>query len=647
MLYPLGKMRRLLLGVLSSLVFSTVSGWASARGRPLIAEPVEGEKIRIDGDLREWPAKTAALDAQIRGDGLSAGAVIGYDSNNIYLALRTADRRIARTAAAGELEDHATLVIAFPKGRDYVTYEVWIHPGKPGKSPAKVSIAGKAVNGAKAVENPSSSGLLLEAQIPWAAFREGRTTRVGLRAAVNYTDCDAAGTVKSVSSTSEGQTGTGLPPLLLESEQALQALLKDNGLSDLPAREAYGNLAGGALLERVAVFGKFLTVSGPEFRGGKELSFIDVGIGSSGAIVKIDLDDFDGDGHDEIVVRKRVGSREKYREILEVLKVGRDDTPFTAFAHEVGIKTPDGSIANKVEIDDGAITISQGKYEGFEVDSYSEPLPNKMPSAILPWQEQKSKTFRWQGTGFSAGAGDDGSGGERALPAKAEKRSKKAESRPEPARLAPRPPTAEEMLDRVYALYKRERGVAGGKPRFDFVSDVSGDSTPERVLIHQKDIVVFGKGFRGGQSYAFITAGVVEPKDILDATASDLTGDGKAEVIVRAVLRAKASKALGGDMVDRHALLVYGVRGDTVVRLFGAETGRSVGKNQILGAVNFSNSGGSVRIELRPSRAIGWTEDSYPFPPDTTAAGGLEPLLLPWTSDKRSYRYDGTSFVRD
>jgi hypothetical protein len=84
-----------------------------------------------------------------------------------------------------------------------------------------------------------------------------------------------------------------------------------------------------------------------------------------------------------------------------------------------------------------------------------------------------------------------------------------------------------------------------------------------------------------------------------------------------------------------------------MMRLFGAETGRSVGKNQVLGAVSFSSGGGPARIELRPSRAIGWTEDSYPFPPDTTAAGGLEPLLLPWSSEKRSYRYDGTSWVRD
>jgi hypothetical protein len=226
-------------------------------------------------------------------------------------------------------------------------------------------------------------------------------------------------------------------------------------------------------------------------------------------------------------------------------------------------------------------------------------------------------------------------------------RKKAAEAAPEPKRLAPRPPTADELLDRVYGLYKRERAVGGGRPRFDFVTDMAGDSGPERVLIHQKDIVVFGKGFRNGQSYAFITVGVGDPKDILDATASDLTGDGKAEVIVRAVLHAKASKALGGDVVDRHALLIYGIRGDAVVRLFGAETGRSVGKNQILGAVSFSSGSGPTRIELRPSRALGWTEDSYPFPPDTTAAGGLEPLLLPWSSEKRSYRYDGSQFVRD
>jgi hypothetical protein len=55
-----------------------------------------------------------------------------------------------------------------------------------------------------------------------------------------------------------------------------------------------------------------------------------------------------------------------------------------------------------------------------------------------------------------------------------------------------------------------------------------------------------------------------------------------------------------------------------------------------------------VRIELRPGKAVGWTEKTYPFPEDTTAAGGLEPLLLPWSeTSSRGYRWSGSGFVTD
>jgi hypothetical protein len=209
----------------------------------------------------------------------------------------------------------------------------------------------------------------------------------------------------------------------------------------------------------------------------------------------------------------------------------------------------------------------------------------------------------------------------------------------------PRPPTSDELLDRVYALYRKDRGVGNSRPRFDFVTDVAGDSSPERVVVHDRDIVVFGKGFRSGTSYAFITVGVSDPKDILDATARDLTGDGKAEIIVRAIMRVKASKELGGDNVDRYAVLVYRIREDRLERVFAAETGRAVGKNEVLGAVAFEPSDRGVRIELRPGHAIGWTEKSYPFPQDTTTAGGLEPLLLPWATTQRSYHFNGTTYV--
>ncbi len=633
-------------GVLTAALLAaavSTAGLAHAGGRLLLAEPVQGEKIRIDGDLREWPAKMTPLSETLEGSATQARAVVGYDDANVYLALRVADSRIARTAAAKSNEDHATLSLAFPRGRgEYTTHQVEVFPGQPGKLPAAVKLAGKAVSGAKAVENPSGKELLLEAQIPWSAFPEAARTRVGLRASVSYANADTPGAVRSVVSTASGKSGRGLGPLLLEAEQGLADLLRDKGLNDVPAREAYGNLSGDGMLERVAVFGRFLTISGPRFRGGKEFYFTDLGVSSSAMVRGMKLVDFDSDGRQELVLTKRYGASDKYREVLEVMRIGRDDTPFVAFSHEVGIKTPDGTIANKVRISESGIEVMQGDAEGFEPDSYNEPLPGgNVHSALLPWESVKSRSYKWQGASFVK------SGEERQTPSKEFTRKPATAARGGAAAEAPPPraPSADELLDRVYALYRKERGVRSARPRFDFVSDVAGDARPERIVIHEKDIVVFGKGFRSGTSYAFISVGVSEPKDILDATARDLTGDGKAEIIIRAIIRTKTSKALGGDTIDRHALLIYGIHEDRLQRMFGAETARSLGKKQIVGNVSFEGSGRAQRIELRPGRAVGWTQATYPFPQDTTTAGGLEPLLLPWTGGKRSYRFNGSGYV--
>ncbi|HEX3772809.1 MAG TPA: hypothetical protein VHV51_00025 [Polyangiaceae bacterium] len=625
---------------------------ASGNGAMIVPEPMEGEKVRIDGDLREWPNKMTDLGVTISGSGARGGVTLGYDEANLYVVMKLSDKHIVRTSAASENEDHATLYLAFPRGRDFNTYEVELFPGVPGKIAGVVKLKGSSVNGAKIVEAPSKNGLDFEAQIPWSAFPDAAKVRVGLRAAVSYSNSDGSG-ILSVIGTSPNKSGRGLPPLLLESEEGLESqLLKPKGLISA-SREAYGNVSGDAMVERVAVFGDSLAIVGPHYRGGKEFYFADLGVKDGSMITRLELVDFDGDGHDEIVIQKRVGAPDKYREIVTVTKVGADDTPFQAFAQEVGIKTPDGKIENHVSFKGGAIEVSQGESEGFDPATYAEPTIDGTGSALLPWGSVGSRTFKWTGKGFEQSGetpftgSRGGSSGKVAKTHKKSHRKRSAARSDEPAQPpAPRAPTSDELLDRVYALYKKDRGVGGGRPSFDFVTDLAGDKAPERVLVHGKDLVVFGKGFRNGTSYAFITIGVTDPKDIVDVTSRDLTGDGKAEIIVRAVLHAKASKALGGDIVERRALMIYGINGDTLVREFAAETSRAVGDNQVLGAVAFEPAKHGVDIELRPARAIGWTEKSYPFPPDTTTAGGLEPLLLPWgDAGKRTYHWNGNAYV--
>jgi hypothetical protein len=120
--------------------------------------------------------------------------------------------------------------------------------------------------------------------------------------------------------------------------------------------------------------------------------------------------------------------------------------------------------------------------------------------------------------------------------------------------------------------------------------------------------------------------------------------------VVRGVVRAEAPRAmktLHGMVVERDVLLVYAVTAQGIARVFGAETGRAVGTRRITGALMFIPSGRGMDIELRPGRAVGFTEKSYPFGQDRTASGGLEPLLLPWGGEPPArYHWNGAAFVR-
>src|SRR6187431_3045813 len=436
---------------------------AWAGGRTIVAEPMQGEKVRIDGDLREWPNKMTELGDTLTGTGGSdprAAVTIGYDDQNLYVVLKIFDKRIMRSAAAGTNEDHATFSLAFPRGRDFNTYELELYPGNPGKVAGVVKLKGAALGNAKIVEAPSQGGLHVEAQIPWAACPDAAKVRVVLRAAVTYTDADSSGSISGVISTASGRAGKALPALLLEAEEGLESqLLKPKGLSN-PAREAFGNVSGDGMFERVAVFGDSLAIVGPHYRGGKEFYFADLGVKDASMVTRLSLVDFDGDGRDEIVIQKRIGAPDKYREIVTVTKIGNDDTPFQAFAQEVGIKTADGKIENRVSIKNNVLEVAQGESEGFDPATYAEVTPSNMGAALLPWESVGSRTFKWVGKGFEQAEQTpftpQGGASKAAKTSKKAQKTRAARADEPPAPPPPRPPSSDELLDRVYALYRKD-----------------------------------------------------------------------------------------------------------------------------------------------------------------------------------------------
>ena len=642
------------------------------------------QKVRIDGLLREWPARMDPLNEVVQGSGggdPSASGVIGYDDKNLYVAMKIKDGKLVRTTSFGDGEDYASLELAFPSRAGFKTYSVRLYAGEIGRSAGMVKLGTSAVKGARLVEAPSDGGYTIEVSIPWAAFPEASKIRVGIRAALRYADADSPGSVRTVIGTSAA-SGTNLPPLLLEAEQGLyRSLVRKKGLSEMPSRFGVGDIAGDATLEAVAVYGSALTIVGSAYRNGKEYFFQDLAVPNAAAVTRLEVADFTGDGKDDILLVKRAppptlpddkdesgkGKKERhsiakdskkapddsYREVLQVLSVSSGENPFIAFQHEVAVVTKDGEIRNDVSLKRNGsktdIVIAQGKAEGFEPSHYDEPMPDNMESALMPWATVKSRTYEWDGTKFSD-AGSESWSPRMQAPSAAPARASAPSAAPEgpPAPPPPRPPSADELLDRVYALYRRDHHVGIEKPRFDFVADVAGDRSPERVLVHGRDIVVFGKGFKEGLSYAYMTIGVDSPKDITDVTARDLTGDGKAEILVRGVLHAKASAQLGGKVVDRHAFYVYQASESGMRRIFGAELGRSQDDDSITDALRFVPASRGLVLELSAGKAVGWTDKTYPFPVDKLPYGGLEPLLVPWGDvHQKRYHFDGSTYVAD
>ncbi len=620
---------------------------AAVDAQALWADPVT--KVRVDGMLRDWKARMSKLDVQVSGKtaGTRAEAAVGYDDDNIYIALDVVDDRIVRTARAGRGEDYATLLLAFPTSASgYETHRIELYPGIAGSSAALMKVDGKTRKTATIVEAANAEGFTLEASLPWSTFPSAAKVRTGLRAAVRYTDADRPGTPKGTIGTSRAANGAALPPLMLEAEQGLyQSIIRAHGLGTKPAKQLTGDVCGDEMLEQVAIYGQFLTIVGAHYRDGREFYFSDLQVRDASMVTRLELHDFDGDGKQEILTVRRLGKGSRYREVLQVIKLSGSGEPKIELTHETGVKSDDGLVVNEVKVGRTGgkigLVIKSSKTSKVERDEYDEPRPADMPSALLPWDEVTSRTYQWSGHGFEEVARTK----QKVTPAPGVSRT--TGSTAGAGLAAPRPPNPEELLDQVYSLYKRERKVAEHEPTFDFVTNVAGDQTPERVLVHGRDVVVFGKGFLGGASYTYITMGVETGGDVIDVTAKDLTGDGLAEIVARLDIRATASEELGGQEVVRHALVVYSVKGTRLARVFAAEIGRAVGDARILGAIAFvPSSAGGVSIELRPGAAIGWTQSSYPFPEDVAPSGGLEAFVLPWMDQVRRYEFDGESYSR-
>ena len=626
---------------------------------------VEKDKpVKLDGVLLEWPARVPAKQA-VKGTTKSSMTIaLQYDDARLYIGAEVFDEKLVRTDKFGDGEDHASLVLAFPTATGaLVAYEIGLYAGKPGESAGSVRHLagprrGRAIDGAKIVEAPIDKGYTFEASVPWASMPEARLVRVGLRGAARYYDADAPGQVTAILATGAGDaaTPTALPPLPDEAEQSMiEQLLSPKALADQPPKfEAFADVGGDAMKERIAVFGPYLVVVGPGYLGGNKFFFKDV----AGEVTGLEVRDVTGRGKADILVRRRraqastgassatTSNTSITRESFEVLSVFGDSEPQTTFAHEIAVVGDGKKVVNSVHAASKEIEVTTEAGGGWDATTYREPIASDMEPILFPWGAVRSHTFHFDGKTFvrSKEVSKAASG-----PATAPSAS------PAPPSIRPQqPPTPPvrsggDLAQQVFDLYKKDRGVPEGqKPRIDLQVHVQGDARPERVVLIGRDIVVFGPGFKGGTSYAYITLSqFADAADVHDLSARDLTGDGAADLVLHGVIRRTVSGS--PDPVELDVLFIYELRNEALSRVFAIETGREQTKKRIQGLVQFipAQAGKGFDVDVQPGRATGWTEKTYPWTQEQPGGGALEPVLLPWGGITRvRYAYNGTQYAK-
>jgi hypothetical protein len=640
---------RLSVAVSLGLVVTGLVAPAHAAGARIPLD--QGISPKIDGVLKEWTAPMAPLASKLSGAtggaDLAAAVALATDETNLYVALDVTDDKLVRTKSLAETEDHARLTIVFPGegGAPSTTVELLLFAGDPGNVAGAVKRRGGAeLTGSSLVEAPRAKGggYAFEAKIPWTSLPEAAKTRVGLRGAVRYLDNDGKGIEGVVATADEGAADT-LPRLPIEAEISFEDVFaKEKHLSGAPTLDQVVDVAGDGVRERVVVWDRWVAVLGSHYREGKQFLFADLGA-ERAMLDGLSLRDLTGDGKPELVFRRKEGTKDKYREALVVGGLG-GEAFLTLFTHEVAVQTEKGSVFDEVKLADKELTVSVGGAKGVDGASWTEATQTSWEPVLLPWGSFKSRTFGWDGTGFKKVREEAQTPGTTKKPSEG---SSPAVAEPP----APRPPTADELLDSVLGLYRKDRKLAPtDKPRFDLATNVAEGSENERILVFGRELVVFGKGFLGGTSYVSLAVGVAE-KDVLGVSTRDLDGDGRAEILLRGVQRLPAPKELGAPPkaeLVREVLFVYQVQpaSKRIARVFAAETGISLGDRRVASTVAFVPSEkAGLDLVLGPGRATNFDSKTWPYKQDNAPVSGIEPLRLPWTEGTTRYKWNGTTFA--
>jgi hypothetical protein len=535
-----------------------------------------GAELKVDGQLGEW--RGVRFKSLGESDDCSVEYAFGYDARALYVGARVHDDEFVRSARPSPREDALVLTLLMPRASGRAQpIEVWLFAGVPGKQAA---VAALALGGAQPERTPGVT--LVEGPLPGGA--DGYV----LEASVPWSVLPGA-----------------------DEFPLARGALRLHDVDGEAGSRAH-ELAS-ARSERGAELPPVLFEGGPnaaidDFLRAKSLGRENVRYDLLGDVM--------GDARLERVVVAGTNAVAAGPEIEGGLGFHYQELPV---AMSTGVRAAE---LRDLNADGKAELLLRLRLE-------NDPDARELPY-VLDWTagrprratELEEQIIKTEAPPPSARA---------AQPAPARQAEQARE--PEPERVVhQQPPGAAALI----AAFRKDRAIDPAlKPRFVQHANVAEDARIESLLLFGKDVLVIGKGYRGGSGYFYYSLPVSDAADVQRMFTGDVTGDGRRELFVRFKQRI--------DDVQREILIAYSFNDEGAQPIAAIEVRRAQGEASVGNVVALVPDAGHWALRITAGNAHGWNARSYPFVSESI--DDYAPLLLPWKDGATRYRYDGDRLV--
>ncbi len=386
--------------VLSSAVIALLAFSSQAQAKGAVCEHVQDELFEVDGMQDDWQSFKAVAYGQ--GSDAKLNFRCAYDGRNLYLMLRVFDQRLLRTkkASAGK-EDHIRLQIGVGRAKAIVAT---VFPGS-----ARIRHKISAPRYVQIEDSLQDRGFSVEVAIPLRKIPNWSASVPYLNAKVVFHDADPGKRAKKV---------VGLKGKMHFSDAAstYRAFMKQLRLRNRDIKlDKLVDVDPGDGPERVLVGGTVIGILGESF------SYTQLPISSPADLLSSRVVDFDGSGRYMIVTELRQYGNGGSRDLVKVWSVGAKGVLSDVLTVETRKQRGDAVVENTWTLVPRGkhrgqrskrkgrgvdLLVQAGVATGFSQENYREARAVDAKAILLPWAEQTSAVYFFEGPTAYGGEAD-------------------------------------------------------------------------------------------------------------------------------------------------------------------------------------------------------------------------------------------------